>query len=132
MNAAGDPLDGADQHDTVILSARPKGRLQARVQQVGPIWVEVVGGPMDGLRRHVVGNSLTVGRGEDNTLVLNMDPMVSGHHARIVRDEEKTYLEDLSSRNGTFVGDRKVDARTPIQPGTIFSVGTTSLEFMPR
>ncbi|MCA8959141.1 MAG: FHA domain-containing protein [Planctomycetes bacterium] len=122
----------ARPQDTVLLEKRPRARLQERVQQVGPIWVEVVGGPMDGLRRHVLGDLLTLGRAEDNTLVLSLDPMVSGHHARIVREEGVAYVEDLESRNGTFVGDEKIQERARIDPGTIFTVGTTSLEFMPR
>ncbi len=126
------PIEEHPPQETVILSRRPKPKLQDKVQQVGPIWVEVVGGPMDGLKRHVLGDTLTLGRSEENTVVLSVDPMVSGRHARIVRDGDDVFLEDLESRNGTYVGETRIARRLPIQPGTIFSVGTTAVEFMPR
>ena len=127
-----DPLDEHGAQDTVVLLHRSKPKLQDKVQQVGPIWVEVVGGPMDGLRRHVLGDRLTVGRSEENTVVLALDLMASGRHARIVRDGDDVFLEDLESKNGTYVGETRIAKRLAIQPGTIFSVGTTSVEFMPR
>ncbi len=43
-----------------------------------------------------------LGRAEDNTLVLN-DPFVSAHHALVLWREERWWLEDLESHNGTFL-----------------------------
>jgi len=52
-------------------------------------------------------NELTVGRKEDNDIVID-NPAVSGHHARIVKQGGEFILEDLNSTNGTFLKDRKV------------------------
>src|SRR5689334_20859713 len=44
----------------------------------------------------------TVGRGEDADVTVD-DPSVSRRHARIIRDADAFYVEDLGSLNGTAV-----------------------------
>jgi len=92
--------------------------------------VEVIGGPMDGQRKTVAGPVLTIGRDERNDVVLALDRTISSRHAQIVREQDHFWLEDLDSRNGTFLGDRLIRNRTLIGPGTMFRVGRTSLEFV--
>lgn len=60
----------------------------------------------DGVNRLVpfTGGPMTVGRAEDNDLVL-LDPGVSRHHARFQMRRGAIVLVDLDSRNGTFVND---------------------------
>ena len=53
------------------------------------------------------GPQLTIGRKDDNDLKID-NPAVSGHHARIVKDAEGFFIEDLGSTNGTFLNDAKV------------------------
>ncbi len=100
-------------------------------EEVWNIQVEVVGGPMDGLRNRVSSPSFSIGREADNDLALAGDPMVSARHARIVREGHHYWLEDLDSRNGVYLGDRRLTERVLIGPGTTFTVGRTQLEFMP-
>jgi pSer/pThr/pTyr-binding forkhead associated (FHA) protein len=100
-----------------------------------PMWqirVEVVGGPMDGLRQRVNGDRLEIGRGTDNDLCLTLDAGVSGRHARIVREGRSFWLEDLGSRNGTYLGEERLVDRVPIGPGATFAVSRTQVQFMPR
>jgi len=53
----------------------------------------------------------SLGRIESNAIVVN-DSTVSSKHARIFRSGDGFYLEDLQSRNGTFVnGDRVTEKR---------------------
>ncbi len=100
-------------------------------EEVWNIQVEVVGGPMDGLKSRVSSPSFSIGREAGNDLALAMDPMVSARHARIVREGHHYWLEDLDSRNGVYLGDRRLTERVLIGPGTTFTVGRTQLEFMP-
>ena len=51
--------------------------------------------------------SITVGREEDNTIVID-NLAVSGYHARIDKAGSDFIVTDLQSTNGTFVNDKKV------------------------
>lgn len=112
-------------------------RLPARADRAhGPeptaaIRLEIVGGPMDGVTAHALKDILVIGRSPRNDLCLHLDPLVSARHARIVRDGGGYWLEDLGSRNGTYIGDQRLRERTLIGPGTLFVLGNTCLEFMP-
>ncbi len=46
---------------------------------------------------------INIGRCPDNDVVL-AQPVVSGHHARIVFSDGQPWIEDLGSRNGTAIG----------------------------
>jgi len=109
-----------------------RAALSLPVAQTRHMVVEVVGGPVDGLRRRSSGPSLTIGRGERNDLRLAHDLLVSTEHARIVKEGEHYWLEDLESRNGIYLGDERIRTRALIGPGTLFTVGKTCLEFMPH
>ncbi len=121
-----------DPAATVII---PRPTVERRPPVPDDVWhitVEVIGGPLDGSRERIPGPIFTIGRAIENDLALNMDPMVSARHARIVREGQHYWLEDLGSRNGTFIGDKRLAERTLIAPGATFTVGRTMLEFMPR
>lgn len=49
-----------------------------------------------------------IGRAADNTIVLT-DERVSAHHARLTFSGSQWLLEDLGSRNGTFVNDLRLE-----------------------
>ena len=46
---------------------------------------------------------VTIGGAADNSIVLDY-PMVSAHHARLILTGTKAVLEDIGSKNGTFLG----------------------------
>jgi hypothetical protein len=92
--------------------------------------LEVVGGPLDGLRCRVEGDALTIGRSSGNDLVLSHDPMVSSRHARIVREGDRFWLEDLGSLNGCRLDADRVDGKAPLRRGTVITIGRSRLEFL--
>ncbi|RYG75970.1 FHA domain-containing protein [Yimella sp. RIT 621] len=71
-------------------------------------------------------DALTIGRGRDNSIVLD-DMLVSRKHLRITADDEGLLLEDLGSRNGTYVNGRRVE-RSHLQEGDRIGVGGTTFE----
>jgi pSer/pThr/pTyr-binding forkhead associated (FHA) protein len=115
---------------TQVVRVRPRPDQQIEPERVAFMHLEVVGGPMDGVTTRVTEDELLLGRGAGCDLPLRLDPLVSTKHARIVRDGASFYLEDLGSKNGTYIGERRIDGRTLIGPGTIFVLGNTCLEFM--
>lgn len=70
--------------------------------------------------------ALTIGRSRDNSIVLD-DMLVSRRHLRITADDEGLLLEDLGSRNGTYVNGRRVE-RAHLQEGDRIGVGGTTFE----
>jgi pSer/pThr/pTyr-binding forkhead associated (FHA) protein len=74
--------------------------------------------------------ALWVGRGESADLRLDWDEEVSALHAQIevVRDE-CTLLDDGLSRNGSFVGEQRVDGRRRLRDGDILRFGRTTVLF---
>jgi pSer/pThr/pTyr-binding forkhead associated (FHA) protein len=56
----------------------------------------------------------TVGRNDDNTLRLS-ETKISRYHARLTLKETVVFVEDLGSSNGTFINDRRIEAKKPLQ-----------------
>ena len=68
--------------------------------------------------------------GRDPTVELFLDsPGVSRHHAVLRVSVSGTTLEDLGSKNGTFVGARRIEAPTPLADGDRIKVGEIELSF---
>jgi len=69
-----------------------------------------------------------LGRSEEATVRIDA-PGVSRHHARIVVTEDRATIEDLASKNGTFVGERPLDGPTPLHDGDRVRLGRQLLVF---
>jgi DNA-binding winged helix-turn-helix (wHTH) protein len=68
--------------------------------------------------------------GRDPGAVLFIDhPSVSRRHARIVVTEASATLEDLGSKNGTRLADRRVEAPVPLNDGARIRIGDVALTF---
>src|SRR5579875_1834035 len=74
-----------------------------------------------------LGDVVTIGRGETNTVVLSQDRQVSRHHARIVLHEGLPRLEDLGSANGTFVNGERLTEPRLLQDGDQIRIGGSTL-----
>jgi pSer/pThr/pTyr-binding forkhead associated (FHA) protein len=74
--------------------------------------------------------ALWIGRGPSADLRLDWDEEVSALHAQIevVRDE-CTLLDDGLSRNGSFVGEQRVDGRRRLRDGDTLRFGRTTVLF---
>lgn len=63
--------------------------------------------------------------GRDPALVVCVDdPSVSRRHARIVVSAGNATLEDLGSKNGTFLGDQRISGTTSLSDGVTIRVGS--------
>jgi len=72
-----------------------------------------------------------IGRGGDARIVTE-SARVSRHHARILVSRDGVVIEDLGSKNGTFVGGRRIDGPTPLTNGDEVRIGDVSLAFRCR
>lgn len=68
--------------------------------------------------------AITIGRKEDNSIVLN-DQFVSSHHAKLFVRNDEFYLEDLGSTNGTYVNDNKIQGRIRLKVEDEIRLGST-------
>jgi pSer/pThr/pTyr-binding forkhead associated (FHA) protein len=82
------------------------------------------------LQSYGIETALTIGRLPDNAIVID-NPAVSGHHARIFREEDAFVIEDLRSKNGTYVNNKHV-VREALKHGDVVLVGKHTLVFDSR
>jgi pSer/pThr/pTyr-binding forkhead associated (FHA) protein len=69
----------------------------------------------------------TIGRSDDNVVVLDGDDYASGHHARVESGLDGTWVIDLGSTNGTYVNGEQIAGRTRLHEGDLLQVGDTEL-----
>jgi predicted component of type VI protein secretion system len=62
---------------------------------------------ISGVTHELIDEAITIGRGPDNTIVVN-DPSISTHHAQLLLEGETYRLKDLDSTNGTRVNGKPV------------------------
>jgi pSer/pThr/pTyr-binding forkhead associated (FHA) protein len=71
----------------------------------------------------------TIGRADDNVVVLSGDDYASGHHARVESGLDGTWVIDLGSTNGTYVNGERLEGRRRLHEGDLLQVGDTELRF---
>ena len=76
----------------------------------------------------VSGAERSIGRDEANDIVI-LDQEMSARHARIVCREERFWVEDLDSRNGTFVNGTRIAESTLLHDADLLKMGSTLMEF---
>jgi DNA-binding winged helix-turn-helix (wHTH) protein len=72
-----------------------------------------------------------IGRDPDVHVFLD-HPSVSRRHARISVTPDRVVVEDLNSRNGTFVDGRTLTSPTDLHDGCVIGVGPITLTFVSR
>lgn len=78
----------------------------------------------------------TIGRHPDCDVQIN-DAAISGHHARIILEQNKyldgaveIFLEDLSSKNGSFINGKKIQGRQPLNNNDVIRFGWNEFKLM--
>ena len=68
--------------------------------------------------------------GRDPDCAVSVEDMsVSRHHARIVISNGEATIEDLESKNGTFVNGRRITDVTAVEDGDQIRVGSVSVVY---
>lgn len=68
----------------------------------------------------------TIGRVDDNDLVIR-DETVSGHHLKLIRRENELFALDLMSSNGTMYQGQRLSVETKLNSGDQLIIGRTTL-----
>lgn len=76
-----------------------------------------------------IDEEITVGRGGGCALLLADDQFVSTLHARVYRRGNDVWVEDLESRNGTFVNGKAITRAVRLKRGDRVQFGQTVAEY---
>jgi len=76
------------------------------------------------------GTVLEVGRAADAEIGFPEVPSISRRHARVSYLAEGVCLEDIGSRNGTFLNNHLVQGREALQSGDRFQIGAVVFKFL--
>ena len=95
----------------------------AHTDQPSTFAVEVGGEPV-----RLEGGANILGRDPQARVVIDA-PDVSRHHAQIVVRGDDASIEDLGSKNGTFVEGSRVEEPTPLRDGDEITLGRSRLVF---
>jgi class 3 adenylate cyclase len=71
---------------------------------------------------------ITLGRSPDNSLPISGDDRISRAHVRIRHVPPNLMLEDLQSRNGTFVDEARITAPVSVSSGKVIRLGHTLVQ----
>ena len=80
-------------------------------------------------KRYPLADSMMIGRGPANDLVLDLDD-VSRQHACFTPEEDGWAVEDLGSTNGTQVNGSPIRGRTPLRNGDLVKVGRAIFKYI--
>jgi transcriptional regulator with GAF, ATPase, and Fis domain len=97
------------------------------IPSAGAARLEAVSGPLKGKLFALTGDDLSIGRDPSNDISL-LDSLVSRHHCVIHKDANSFRLQDLESRNNTFVGGVPVIERILLH-GDQIRIGNSVLIF---
>ncbi|WP_330338876.1 FHA domain-containing protein FhaB/FipA [Streptomyces sp. NBC_00557] len=93
-----------------------------------PTKLVVTEGTLTGTTVALQGQTITLGRAHDSTIVLD-DDYASSRHARIYPDRDGQWIvEDLGSTNGTYLDRSRLTTPTPIPLGAPIRIGKTVIE----
>jgi type III secretion system YscD/HrpQ family protein len=134
-----------DRHDTLFdeeaegpKEADPKPDLAHvdfdLLDTTGRWFLKVLSGPNTGAEFSMQsGTSYLVGTDAASCDIVFQDLSVSRQHARISIDaQDHVAIEDLNSRNGTFVDGEKLAGRKPVTTNALVSMGTTTFMLVDR
>lgn len=93
-----------------------------------PTKLVVSEGTLTGTTVALQGQTITLGRAHDSTIVLD-DDYASSRHARIYPDRDGQWIvEDLGSTNGTYLDRSRLTTPTPVPLGAPIRIGKTVIE----
>jgi pSer/pThr/pTyr-binding forkhead associated (FHA) protein len=77
--------------------------------------IYIIAGPGTAQSFEIKGDTIFIGRGPDNDIQVK-EKSVSRKHVKIIKRENSYFIEDLNSKNGTFI------QGTQIHPGKVFTL----------
>ena len=116
-------IETVDDADSTARSTRSKPVTAAKQQApIGTLTAD------DGTMHPLLEEVTTIGRTASNAIALS-DGSVSSSHARVLRSADGFLIEDMGSRNGTFVNSDRVTGKRALLDGDVLRLGKVLLTF---
>ena len=91
-------------------------------------FVLVVSGPLKGHKYFVKTDSkILIGRSEESNIRIGYDDFCSRKHALLYWENNKCFIEDLGSTNGTYINGERINGKAELQNKQIIGLGDTEL-----
>jgi len=90
--------------------------------------LEIVEGPDSGRQISLDRESIEIGRETESGIEIASDTLISRQHARLTPTADGVVVEDLGSRNGTFVDGDEIHSPALLVAGSKVTIGVTVLE----
>ena len=110
-------------------TSRKDNKKRTSTNPLAPKDLLVTGGPLVGTMLPLGEAPIVIGRSPACTLVLE-DEYASSRHAALTPQSDGWWIEDLSSRNGTFIDDERLNAPRQLKIGDVIRIGQTTLELV--
>jgi pSer/pThr/pTyr-binding forkhead associated (FHA) protein len=96
--------------------------------------ITVMSGAEDGKTFQSDKTPLILGRHPEDDVCLPYDTRTSRHHARISKEGNSYYIEDVGpkgkgSTNGTYIADKKITTKTELLAGQMIMLGGVWVKF---
>ena len=92
----------------------------------------VVGGELNGTLFNLEGGQIKIGRNPDNHIPLEFNG-ISRYHFHVLEMPGNLHkVEDLESKNGTFVNNKKITESVVLKKGDIVKIGGITLKYLPK
>lgn len=126
--------ESASFHPTIFEEETPLDSLSLNTASDARWMLKVISGPNTGAEFGLETNQTYIlGKDPHSCEIIFQDLSVSRQHAKIiVTDEENVLLEDLKSRNGTYVNGKAIEQSTKLDSQDLVSLGTTSFLIIDR
>ena len=108
-------------------TGRPNHARQAEAT-VEMAYLKVIGGPNEGQIQELNKPKSVMGRHSDCDVCIS-SPDASRHHAHVLLIRDDCFLEDLRSRNGTFLDGERIRGKQKIGDGGRIRIGDSVFEF---
>ena len=116
-------IETVDDADSTARSTRSKPVTAPKQQApIGTLTAD------DGTMHPLLEEVTTIGRTASNAIALS-DGSVSSSHARVLRSADGFLIEDMGSRNGTFVNSDRVTGKRALLDGDVLRLGKVLLTF---
>lgn len=140
--AAEPPAAGVKRHDTFFQGEKAPAITEEELfskfgidLDTGNRWmVKIISGPNAGAEYSLQpGRAYVVGNDASGCEIILLDASVSRKHARLtIGEDQKVFLEDLQSKNGTLLNGEKVQKKTPLEANQLISLGTSTMVLIDR